>query len=211
MPADHLQTSLRGTSPRPRYLSTWLIIAICVLVSAGMRGRNSARRKKPKPRPLIKPESQSASTTIARDMHNRSHRQKVWADHRPTNYRHSQRDATSLKRGAQVASTKIVTKDYITIQGNAYVSIIGQTSILTIQHAVDLYHAANDRYPKDYDEFMTEIIKANNIALPVLPPYQKYGYDENEHKLIILEYKDLKKYRADCGSRLRTSAMRVVE
>jgi hypothetical protein len=94
------------------------------------------------------------------------------------------------KGGAQVASTKIVKKDYIPLLGNAYVSIIGQTSILKIQQAVDLYHADKDRYPKDYDEFMTEIIKANNIALPVLPSYQKYGYDENEHKLIILEYKN---------------------
>jgi hypothetical protein len=101
------------------------------------------------------------------------------------------RNATNelQKGGAQIASTKIVKKDYITLQGNAYVSIIGQSSILSIQQAMDLYHAANDRYPKDYDEFMTEIIKANNIALPVLPPYQKFGYDENEHKLIILEYK----------------------
>ncbi len=31
---------------------------------------------------------------------------------------------------------------------------------------MDLYQAENDRYPKDYDEFMKEIIKANNIALP---------------------------------------------
>jgi hypothetical protein len=94
--------------------------------------------------------------------------------------------------GAQVGSTKIVAKDYVTLQGNAYVAIIGQTSILHIKHAMDLYHAANGRYPKDYDEFQTEIIKANNIALPQLPPYQKYGYDENEHKLIILEYRDIK-------------------
>ena len=76
--------------------------------------------------------------------------------------------------------------------GNAYVSIIGRTSVLKIQQAVDLYHAENDRYPKDFDEFMTEIIKANNIALPMLPPYQEYGYDEKEHKLIILEYQDRK-------------------
>jgi hypothetical protein len=94
------------------------------------------------------------------------------------------------KGGAQVASTKIVKKDYIPLLGNAYVSIIGQTSILSIQQAMDLYHATNDRYPKDYDEFMAEIIKANNIALPMLPPHQKYGYDEKEHKLIILEYKN---------------------
>ena len=42
----------------------------------------------------------------------------------------------------------------------------------TIKHAMDLFHAENDRIPKTYDEFMTEIIKANNIALPQLPPYQ---------------------------------------
>ena len=32
-----------------------------------------------------------------------------------------------------------------------------------------MFHAANDRYPKDLNEFMTEIIKANNISLPKLP------------------------------------------
>ncbi len=64
--------------------------------------------------------------------------------------------------------------------------------MLNIQHAVDLYHATNDRYPKDIDEFMNEIIKPNNIALPRLPHYQEYGYDANEHKLIILEYPDRK-------------------
>jgi hypothetical protein len=96
------------------------------------------------------------------------------------------------KGGANVATTKITAKDYITLQGNAYVTTIGKTSILSIQHAMDLYHAANDRYPKDYDEFMNEIIKANNIALPKLPYYQQYGYDEKEHKLMILEYQELK-------------------
>jgi hypothetical protein len=96
------------------------------------------------------------------------------------------------KGGARIASTKITAKDYITLQGNAYVAIIGKTQILNIQHTMDLYHAANDRYPKDLDEFMNEIIKPNNIALPKLPPYQAYGYDEPEHKLVILEYQALK-------------------
>jgi hypothetical protein len=94
--------------------------------------------------------------------------------------------------GAKVASTAIVKKDPITIVGNAYVSIIGRLSVDNIQHAMDLYRAENDRYPKDYDEFMAVIIKANNIALPRLPPYQEFAYDEKEHKLIILEYPDRK-------------------
>ena len=63
---------------------------------------------------------------------------------------------------------------------------------MMIDHAMDLYKATNDRYPKDYDEFMTDIIQANNIGLPKLPYYQKYGYDENEHKLVVLEYEALK-------------------
>jgi hypothetical protein len=97
-----------------------------------------------------------------------------------------------LEKGAKASDNKITAKDYITLQGNAYVSIIGQTSVLSIEHAMNLYKAEHDRYPKDYDEFMADIIKANNIALPKLPYYQKYGYDENEHKLVILEYEALK-------------------
>jgi hypothetical protein len=96
------------------------------------------------------------------------------------------------KAGVKAVTPKITAKDPITLTGNAYVTAIGKLSILSIQKAVDLYHATNDRYPKDYDEFMNEIIKANNIALPKLPLYQKYAYDEKEHKLIILEYEELK-------------------
>ena len=103
------------------------------------------------------------------------------------------REAKAEKaKGAVEVGTKITAKDYITLQGNAYVTIIGKSSILLIQHAMDLYKATNDRYPKDHDEFMAEIIKANNIALPKLPTYQEYGYDEAQHKLIILEYSDRK-------------------
>jgi hypothetical protein len=101
--------------------------------------------------------------------------------------------ATELQKGdARVATTKITAKDPITLQGNAYVTVIGRTSIMQIEHAINLYHAMNDRYPKDYDEFMNEIIKANNIALPQLPYYQKYGYSMDDHKLVILEYPELK-------------------
>jgi hypothetical protein len=97
-----------------------------------------------------------------------------------------------LKKGAQVATTKITAKDPITLPGNAYVTIIGRTSTMLIDQAMNLYKATNDRLPKDFAEFNTEIIKANNIALPKLPYYQEYSYDEKEHKLIVLEYPDRK-------------------
>ena len=63
---------------------------------------------------------------------------------------------------------------------------------------MDLYQAENGRYPANYDEFMTEIIKKNNIALPVLPSYQEYFYDEQQHKLQVREYPD-RKARAHPG------------
>jgi hypothetical protein len=96
------------------------------------------------------------------------------------------------KGGARVATTKITADDSITLPGNAYVTTIGRLAAIQIDEAVKLFHATNNRYPRDYKEFMVEIIKANNIALPKLPDYQKYGYDEIEHKLVILEYPALK-------------------
>jgi hypothetical protein len=74
-----------------------------------------------------------------------------------------------------VASTKIVAKDPITLVSNAFVTSIGQMAVLASEDAVNNYHAANDRFPKDLHEFMAEIIKANNIPLSKLPPYKDYG------------------------------------
>jgi hypothetical protein len=100
----------------------------------------------------------------------------------------------------QAAPTKITARDPITLSGNAYVVAIGQIATGNIKHAMDLYQAENGRYPANYDEFMTEIIKKNNIALPVLPAYQEYFYDEQEHKLQVREYPD-RKARAHPGER----------
>jgi hypothetical protein len=99
------------------------------------------------------------------------------------------------QRGAEVSTGKIVAKDPITIQGNAYVSIVGQASVLKIKHALDLFHAQNERYPANLDEFMNEIIKPNGIALPRLPYYQEYAYDAQNHSLVIMEYPARKEAR----------------
>lgn len=98
-----------------------------------------------------------------------------------------------IKSGvAKVAPARPIAKDPITLSGNVYVSAIGQTAIGNIKHSVDLYQAEKGEYPKDYKQFMDEIIKANNIALPTLPYYQEYSYDAAKHQLIILEYPDKK-------------------
>lgn len=96
------------------------------------------------------------------------------------------------KAGGGVATQKITAKDPISLQGNAYVTSIGKIAIGQIDHALDLYQATNGEYPKTYDEFMAKIIKENGIVLPKLPAYQKYAYDAPSHKLVVMEYPDLK-------------------
>lgn len=69
----------------------------------------------------------------------------------------------------------------------AYGPLVEQTSKLQIQHAINLFHAANDRYPKDHAEFMQQIIKANRIQLPVLPAEAEYQYDVENHELVVVK------------------------
>jgi hypothetical protein len=65
--------------------------------------------------------------------------------------------------------------------------MVEQISKDHIDYALRLYEAEHGRYPKDYDEFMRDIIKANNIKLPVLPAQMKYQYDEVNHKLVVVQ------------------------
>lgn len=187
------ETGFRRNYAGYSYLSIWLIVTICGLVAPGCEEETRNVGKRPETRALdqtgisvgldeparapvqAKPPAKQSGPIIGQ---------------RTTDIRNA---STELNQGgAKVASPKIVAKDPITLQGNAYVSIVGRSSVLSIQHSMDLYHATNERYPKDLDEFMSEIIKPNGVALPQLPPYQKYAYDEKEHKLIILEYEYLK-------------------
>jgi hypothetical protein len=173
--------------------STWLGLAVCTLAAAGCEEEVRHVGSRPQTRAL-----DQTGVSVGLDTDRPQAQAKPQAPPKPEfivgKRTQEIRNATTelQKGGARVATTKITAKDYITLQGNAYVTIIGRTSQLLIQQAMDLYHAENDRYPKDFDEFMNVIIKANNIALPKLPYYQAYGYDEKEHKLVILEYQALK-------------------
>lgn len=54
-----------------------------------------------------------------------------------------------------------------------------------IQQAMSLYKATNERYPKTHAEFMKEIVQANNIPLPELPPGERYVYDPKTAELMV--------------------------
>lgn len=88
---------------------------------------------------------------------------------------------------AKVSDSAVRATDPVTAPLSAYGPMLEQISKTHIEHALRLYEATNGRYPKDYDEFMQEIIKANNIKLPVLPGNMMYQYDEKEHKLVVVE------------------------
>lgn len=103
--------------------------------------------------------------------------------------------APDLNQGAQKAPMKITAKDPITLPGNAYVVAVNKTAAGMVKHALDLYQAEHGEYPKNYQEFMEGVIKPgqpDGIRLPQLPYYQEYGYDEQKHELIVLEYPDRK-------------------
>lgn len=89
--------------------------------------------------------------------------------------------------GAQVSDSKIRATDPITAPVSAYGPMLEQISKTHIAHAVNLYHATNDKYPASLDEFMKEIIIPNNIKLPVLPGGKQYQYDVENHQLVVVD------------------------
>lgn len=68
----------------------------------------------------------------------------------------------------------------------AYGPTLQKLSKMHIQQALNLFQAEHDRYPKDHEEFMTKIIKQNQIELPVLPGKSVYQYDVENHELVIV-------------------------
>jgi hypothetical protein len=69
---------------------------------------------------------------------------------------------------------------------DAYRPAVEQIEKLKVEHALDLYNASEGHYPKDYEEFMTRVVKPNAITLAVLPGGWKYAYDVENHKLVVV-------------------------
>jgi hypothetical protein len=90
-----------------------------------------------------------------------------------------------------VSDSKVRVDDPVLYAMQAYGPAVEQISTMYIDHAIDLFHATEDRYPKDYNEFMTRIIKENQIKLPVLPGGARYAYDVEKHKLRIVRDMDM--------------------
>jgi hypothetical protein len=92
--------------------------------------------------------------------------------------------------GEEVVKPDVKITNPITGPLEAYGPLVQQVAALGIEHAVNLFNASEGRYPNSYDEFMTRIIKENNIHLPALPPGLEYQYDVENHKLVVIRSGD---------------------
>jgi hypothetical protein len=102
---------------------------------------------------------------------------------RPTTDKVSEFDPAA---GQEVVTPEVKITNPITGALEAYEPIVQKLAGLGIDQAVGHFQALEGRYPNSYDEFMTSIIKANNIQLPGLPAGLEYQYDVENHKLKIV-------------------------
>ncbi len=56
---------------------------------------------------------------------------------------------------------------------------------IQVEHALNLFRATDGNFPKSHEQFMAEIIKANNLKLPELPAGAKYVYDPAKGELMV--------------------------
>ncbi|MGQ9913089.1 MAG: hypothetical protein ACUVQQ_01955 [Thermogutta sp.] len=56
---------------------------------------------------------------------------------------------------------------------------------IQVPQAMQLFKATNGRAPESHEEFWREIIEANGIKLPQLPPGHRYVYDPAREELLV--------------------------
>jgi len=56
---------------------------------------------------------------------------------------------------------------------------------IAVPKALQLYEATNGSPPRSHEEFMTQVIEAQGIKLPELPPGQRYVYDPQTKELMV--------------------------
>lgn len=89
--------------------------------------------------------------------------------------------------GAAVSDSKVHVTNPVTGPLEAYGPMVEQISKTHIAQALNLFYATEERYPASHEEFMTKIIKPNNIRLPVLPGGKQYQYDVPNHQLVVID------------------------
>ena len=87
--------------------------------------------------------------------------------------------------GRKVSDSKIRATNPITGPLEAYGPMMEKTAKTGVDYQVSLFYAEHGKWPT-YEQFMEQIIKRNNVRLPVLPAKMEYQYDEATHKLVVV-------------------------
>ncbi len=96
-----------------------------------------------------------------------------------------------LAKGGVVSTGQIKGNDPLSVTAGAYAPTVGRLGTMKAEMDLQQYNALNERYPASLQEFLTEIIKVDQpdgLQLPMLPYYQEYAYDVENHKLVVVEY-----------------------
>lgn len=96
----------------------------------------------------------------------------------------------------KVVENKTGGDDILTFVGSAYVVARSQASMLGFQAWLKQHKIVEERNPT-YDEFI-QAMKENGVRFSALYPWQMYGYDAEQGKMVILEDEVMKteKYKA---------------
>lgn len=86
----------------------------------------------------------------------------------------------------ELVDSQVKVTNPITGPLEAYEPLKLQVSELAINQAVELFRATEGRYPKNYEEFMARVIRANSIRLPQPAAGTRYEYDVDNHRLVLV-------------------------
>ena len=110
------ETGFRRNYPDCRYVSTWLIVTICALVVPGCEEETRSVAKRPETRALDQTGIAVGldETAGATPVQTKPAGKTVWANHRPTHHRHSQRKqgAESRRCTGRIAKNRLQRSDH---------------------------------------------------------------------------------------------------
>ena len=99
----------------------------------------------------------------------------------PTQFKASEDHTLKGMKGAELG------KGVVSTPAMVYLRIPDRLVFDQVKQALGLYRAASGNFPKTQEEFMREIITANNLKLPELPAGSSYVYRPEEGELMIEE------------------------
>ena len=76
-------------------------------------------------------------------------------------------------------------KGILATPAGVYLRIPDRAIFLSVEHAMNLYKGEHGALPKTHEDFLRDIIQANNIKLPELPDDSHYIYMPEKEELMI--------------------------